>query len=209
MKKGRPANRKKKIMPARKARLTHAKRKSAAKRTSLARKAKPVLKPESKPSELPCPSDADLPFSYNQTKLILLARDPEWAYAYWDFSAETWNWIMKLLKEDPATRAKLRVHNLSHQTFYDLDVPLEAKNWYLHLGLPNTEFEAELGLLDSKGRFYRIIKSNRIRTPRNGPSEVIDPDWDPSEFADIPQLSGKGAQQFAASLFSSRRMIKS
>jgi hypothetical protein len=40
------------------------------------------------------PSDQvinDLPFSYNETKLVLMVRDPLWAYAYWDFSADSWN----------------------------------------------------------------------------------------------------------------------
>ena len=162
-----------------------------------------IVRKQTLAAEAPSVSSArELPFSYNQTKLELLVRDPEWAYAWWDFSAETWRWITNLLGEDPATRAKLRIHNLSHRTSYDLDVDLDGKNWYLNLGFSNTEFEAELGLLDSKGRFHRIAQSNRVRTPRNGPSPVIDPYWDPSEFSDITQLSGKGAKPFAgASMF--------
>lgn len=155
------------------------------------------------------PSREDLPFSYNQTKLELLVRDQEWAFAWWDFSGETWRWIANLLQEDPATRAKLRVHNLGLRTFYDLDVHLDGKKWYVNLGFPDTEFEAELGLMDSKGRFHRIAQSNRIRTPRHGISKVIDPQWDPSEFSDLAQLSAKGALHFSgASMFSSTRVRK-
>src|SRR3989338_880431 len=100
---------------------------------------KPAVSPKADFSS----SYADLPLSYNQTKLELLVRDPEWIYAYWDFSGETWRWVTKLLEEDPASRAKLRIHNLSHHTSYDLDVQLEAKNWYVNVGFPDTEFEAE------------------------------------------------------------------
>ena len=164
-----------------------------------------------KQSTAPVSSRADLPFSYNQTRLELMVRDPEWAYAWWDFSGETWKWMMKLFAEDSATCTKLRIHNLSHATSYDLDVHLDAKNWYVNLGFPDTEFEAELGLLDSKGRFHRIAKSNRVRTPRNGASTVIDPRWDPSEFSDLEQLSGKSSKPFgaSASLFSAPRVRKS
>ena len=137
-------------------------------------------------------SREDLPFSYNQTRLEILVRDPEWAYAYWDFSAQTWNWVAEIFRRDSGARPKLRVHNLSQRTSYDLDVNLEAKNWYLNLGQPDTEFEAELGILDSQGRFHLIARSNRIRTPRNSPSTVIDPKWDPSEFSDVDALSMQG-----------------
>ena len=150
-----------------------------------------------------------MPFSYNQTRLELLVRDPEWAYSWWDFSGDTWNWMTKIFLKDPGARAKLRIHNLSHRASYDLDIDLEAKNWYVNLGLPDTEFEAELGLLDSHGHFHLIAKSNRVRTPRNGPSKVVDPHWDPSEFADLDPLSSKNVKSFGASLFSSPRVRKS
>ena len=143
-------------------------------------------KKNSRPEFLP----ADLPFSYGSTRLVLLVRDPQWAYAYWDFSGETWEWIQQFFKKDPRVSVKLRVHNLSSGSFFDLDIQLEAKNWYVCVGQANCEFEAELGLVDSKGRFHCIAKSNRVRTPRSGPSEKIDPNWDPKNFEEIYRLSG-------------------
>lgn len=137
----------------------------------------------------------DLPFSYNQTKLVLMVRDPFWAYAYWDFSADSWNWIVVFRERDHGAKPKLRIHNIDRGTYEDRDVFLDAKNWYLELGLPNTSFMVELGLLDSQGRFHVIAKSNRIQTPRNGPSDKIDTgEWDLSEFeyAEIYRLSGGG-----------------
>ena len=221
MKKGSTGKRKQKILPSGKARLSVAKSRI---KTILA-KAKEIVvskKPQKKapvsknhkgrpavkqaqpvPAKTSIAASTDLPFSYNQTKLELLVRDPEWAYAYWDFSGETWRWMMRLFDEDPASRAQLRIHSLNHQASYDLDVQLEMKNWYVNLGLPDTEFEAELGLMDSKGRFYSIVRSNRVRAPRNGISKVVDPRWDPAEFAEITQLSGgQGTGPFGASVFS-------
>ena len=157
------------------------------------------------------PQKADLPFSYNETKLVLLVRDPFWAYGYWDFSSPTWDWIKELYAKRQGIRAALRVYNLDLGKHFDLEVSLEAKNWYLHLGQPNTSFEAELGLLDSDGHFYSITKSNRIRTPRNGPSEVVDPKWkaDAEDFEMFYRLSGGGQTGKGSEFFSRFKTKKS
>jgi uncharacterized protein len=146
----------------------------------------------------------DLPFSYNQTKLEALVRDPFWVFVYWDFSSETWNWLVDFRQKDHAAKAKLRVHNLDSKSYYDLDAYLEAKNWYIHLGLPDTVFEIELGLLDSKARFHGIAKSGSFKTPRNGPSKVVDPEWSApqSEMDEIYRLSGGGKTGHGSEIFS-------
>ena len=144
----------------------------------------------------------DLPFSYGETKLVLLVRDPFWAYSYWDFSSETWDWIVAFRRRDAGVRAKLRIRNLDLGEERELDVQIEAKNWYLQLGQPNTSFEAELGLVDSAGCFHLIARSNRIRTPRNAPSDVIDPNWNPDDFDLIYQLSGGGKLGKSSDMFS-------
>jgi len=144
----------------------------------------------------------ELPFSYNKTQLVLMVRDPYWAYGYWDFSSETWNWIQNFFKVERNARSILRVHNLNQGIYYDLQVELEAKSWYLQLLLPDTAFEAELGLLDSSGHFHLIAKSSQIRTPRNVPSDVIDPSWTSGAFEEIYQLSGGGKTGHGSEIFS-------
>lgn len=162
-----------------------------------------ILRPETPREEV----INDLPFSYNETKLILMPRDPFWAYAYWDFSADTWNWILVFRERDHGTKPKLRIHNVDKGTFEDRDIFLDARNWYLELGFPNTSYEVELGLLDSQGKFHLIAKSNRIRTPRNGPSGNRDHEWNLSEaeFAEIYRLSGGGKTGQGSEIFSSFR----
>lgn len=159
---------------------------------------------------LPVETIHDIPFSYNKTEIILLPRDPYWAFTYWDFSGETWNWITVLRERDHGARPKLRVHNLDQRVSYDKDIDLEAKNWYLELGSPNTSFEVELGILDSSGKFHRIALSNRIKTPRSGPSEQIDPDWELSgfELSELYRLSGGGRERSGSEVFSSLKRPK-
>ena len=134
----------------------------------------------------------DLPFSYGETKLVLLVRDPYWAFSYWDFSGETWNWVQQRLKSDSSLKPMLRVHDLNTQRFFDLLISLEAKNWYLHLGTPDRRYVAELGIGDGNSRFYVIARSNEVRTPRDSPSNVIDPKWNDRDFDEIYRLSGGG-----------------
>jgi len=149
----------------------------------------------------------ELPFSYGDTKLILLVRDPYWAYSYWDFSGETWNWVGQKLREDSSLKPMMRVHDLDAKRFYDLLVSLEAKNWYIHLGTPDHRFVAELGIGDGNSKFYLIARSNEVRTPRDSPSDVIDAEWDARDFDEIYRLSGGGQAGLSSpgSLFSPRK----
>jgi hypothetical protein len=134
----------------------------------------------------------ELPFSYGETKLVLMVRDPYWAYSYWDFSGETWVWCQKKLAEDSSLKAIMRIQDLDAKRYYDLLISLEAKNWYLHLGTPDHRYVAELGIGDGNSRFYLIARSNEVRTPRDSPSEVIDPEWKDRDFDEIYRLSGGG-----------------
>ena len=134
----------------------------------------------------------DLPFSYGQTQLVLLVRDPYWAYSYWDFSHETWNWIQSLLKSDSRLKPVMRIHDLDQKNVFDLLISLEAKNWYLHLGIPDHRFMAELGLGDGNAKFHLIARSNEVRTPRDSPSDQIDAEWNDRDFTEIYRLSGGG-----------------
>lgn len=166
-----------------------------------------TLKGKTKTGEQTVQAPNDLPFSYNKTELVLLVRDPEWAYAYWDFSSETWNWLQSVFSSKPGSSAKLRIHNLSAGNYFDIDVHLEGKHWYVCLGLDNTEFQAELGLLDRGGNFHLIARSNRVKTPRSKPSEIIDPNWIPEHFDELYRLSGGG--RFGASSLSAPPIKKS
>ena len=52
-----------------------------------------------------------------------------------------------------------------------------ATNWYLHVNAPDRSFVVDIGLLTRQGRFLLLARSNRVTTPRFGPSDVIDEEW--------------------------------
>jgi len=86
----------------------------------------------------------------------------------------------------------MRIHDRDAKRSFDLLVSLDVKNWYLHLGRPDHRYVAELGIGDGNSRFYLIARSKEVRTPRDSPSEVIDPEWNDRDFAEIYRLSGGG-----------------
>lgn len=138
----------------------------------------------------------ELPFSYNKTKLALMIRDPYSIFCYWDFSSETWNWTQSILSS--GCRTVLRVlevtgvdyPNAKALSFYDIDVSLDARNWYVHVNKPDSEWIFELGMIDSNGEFHLIVRSNRVRTPRDMPSDVVDSEWMTLDFDELYALSG-------------------
>lgn len=132
----------------------------------------------------------ELPRGYNQTKIVLMVRDPFWAYTYWDIDATQEAKLKRMFQTDPSVKTVLRIHDVtdiefngfnSHR-FWDVDVHLDARNWYVNLSIPNRAYIVDLGLRDSKGQFYLIARSNRVLAPRSGPSDVTDEKWHIADF---------------------------
>ncbi len=146
----------------------------------------------------PVSSQPELPFSYNETKLFLMVRDPYCIFSYWDVSGHTWAWVQDMFQRIPGSRSLLRVHDVTDvefqvsgsHSFYDVDVALGARNWYLHVNAPNREWLVDLALIEPSGKYHLIARSNRVKTPRDGPSDVIDEEWGIFDFDEIYALSG-------------------
>jgi hypothetical protein len=140
-----------------------------------------------------------LPYSYNVTKIVLMVRDPYWAYVYWDIDEAKYKEVQYLMQAHGGRiKTILRVYDVtdvefngfnSHRTF-DVDVNLEAKAWYIHTSVPDRDYLVDIGLLDDHGKFYLIARSNRMRTPRDTMSNVIDENWMMVDFDEIYSLSG-------------------
>lgn len=136
-------------------------------------------------TEEPLPTEPvpELPQRYGEDRLVLLVRDPWWAYAWWEVTDAT----LQTTREaaGPGARFLLRVYNISgvdwnganHNSFFDVDVVDTAGNWFLELARPGDSFQAELGLLDDAGRFHGMVRSNGITLPPDRVSTVIDEEW--------------------------------
>lgn len=120
----------------------------------------------------------DLPASYDRTNLTLMARDPNWMFAYWEVAQSSVEGIKKVLGHDyDRSGMVLRVYDITCKDFdgsnanhqFDIDVG-RSTNWYINSWNDNTSFCADLGMRAPDGRFFQIARSNCITTARKTPS---------------------------------------
>jgi hypothetical protein len=136
-----------------------------------------------------------LPKRYGRNRFILLTRDPKWLFAYWEVLDATEEKLRAKVGEDLAEAKKvLRVFNCSgdSEEFFDLPIHPGAKSWYIHLPVAGMTWRVELGLIGKSGRFYRLIGSKKVETPRKSVSPIIDEEYRTldEEFDEIFRLSG-------------------
>src|SRR5436309_13266395 len=129
---------------------------------------------------------SELPDRYGRTELILMVVDPLLLFAYWEVTPESLRQAQHALgKEMEGARAVLRFYDISlirfdgtnaHHTF-DIDIGLEARNWYVHLWTAEKSYCADLGFVARTGRFHAITRSNIVHTPRAGVSARDEDRW--------------------------------
>ena len=127
------------------------------------------------------------PSGYGDNKIVLLVRDPWWLFAYWE---------IKKKKEEEATRKirgagekpgkfVLRVYNVTGvnfngknaRSFFDIDLKGLASSWYVNVDPPDSSWAVDIGIISNKGNFYLLARSNSVRTPCFGMSDVLDAEW--------------------------------
>jgi len=112
--------------------------------------------------------------------------DPLLLFAYWEVTPESLGQAQDALgAEMEGARAVLRFYDISlihfdgtnaHHTF-DIDIGLEARNWYVHLWTAEKSYCADLGFVARTGRFHAITRSNVVHTPRAGVSARDEERW--------------------------------
>ncbi len=142
-------------------------------------------------------SAGPLPKEYGVTRLVILPRDPRWIHAYWEIAPYTWDEARKqygdILKQG---RCVLRVFS-QHEgktDHFDVDINVEARNWYVISPQGGGEWHAQLGLLLPDGRFVLLAISNKIRLPAGQVSDVLDEKWGilQADWERLFELSGSG-----------------
>ena len=142
-----------------------------------------------------------IPNEYHTTRIVLMVKDPEWIYTYWEVS--------------PSKRAELQIDydqmvlrvydvtginfdgNNAHK-YFDISPDGIATNWYIHVPLPERDYCVDLGYYDSERNFCIIARSNIVSVPRNGVSDAFDEEW--MSIEELYQLSGGGNRQLSGSL---------
>jgi hypothetical protein len=128
----------------------------------------------------------ELPHSYGNTSLTLIAKDPFWIYAYWEIAPHSIDMLKErigaeftrstyVLRMYDVTAVDFNGHNANHS--FDIDVGLNANNWYINLWCDNVSYCADLGMRSPDGRFHHLARSNFVTTPRANPSNRSEEIW--------------------------------
>jgi hypothetical protein len=120
----------------------------------------------------------ELPDSYGTKKLYMVARDPQWLFAYWDL---TWQQYQEAAHSAHDGKVFLQLYWQNGERAQQIQINESSRNWYLHVGQPDTAFYAELGFYRQDGKFEVISRSGTIATPRDNLSSRTD-----ARFVTIP-----------------------
>ncbi|HHW15451.1 MAG TPA: DUF4912 domain-containing protein [Firmicutes bacterium] len=127
-----------------------------------------------------------LPEGYGDDRVVIMPRDPQWIFAYWEISDGLRQAVARL--HGPQVwehgRLVLRVYDVTGLRFdgtnahrsWDVEVGA-ARNWYVHVGVPERDYCLDLGLSLPDGRFILLARSNTVRTPADGFSALTDAEW--------------------------------
>jgi ABC-type phosphate transport system substrate-binding protein len=134
-----------------------------------------------------------LPDGYGESRIVLMARDPQWAYAYWDTPSAH----KESLRNQGGERLAVRLFDvtdidLAHQAPHSMqqfDCDELAREWYLQLPISDRDYMVEIGYLTGDGRWLLLAQSNTVRIPPVYPS-----DWQEDHFMTVgwqENLKGK------------------
>ncbi|MBN1901047.1 DUF4912 domain-containing protein [Candidatus Sumerlaeota bacterium] len=155
-------------------------------------------KPSTSPQEGP---PRELPMGYGDTRVVILVRDPEWIFAYWEINDKT-RTLHNLPRGRHDKTLALRIFDVTGiefngsnaNRFYDVIINDYAVSWYLRMSEVNRSWCVDLGYYDiERGGFVTLARSNIANTPPGGVSFKGDEEWmrvGGEEYGKILRLSG-------------------
>ncbi len=120
----------------------------------------------------------DLPAGYGESRIVLMPRDPQWSYAYWDVTNEH----KEELRRQGGQQLGIRLYDVT-------DVGLEsqiphsvqeylcdelAREWYLPIPVSDRDYVVDIGYRCVDGRWLVLARSVPVRIPPVYPSDWIE-----------------------------------
>jgi len=126
----------------------------------------------------------DLPEGYGESRIVLLPRDPQWGYAYWDISNEHKSEARQQGGQNLVLRlydvTDVEVDRQSPHSMQQFDCDEMARDWYLAIPVSDRDYLVEIGYLTADGRWLMLARSTPVRIPPTYPS-----DWLEDQFVTI------------------------
>jgi hypothetical protein len=120
----------------------------------------------------------DLPEGYGESRIVLMPRDPQWAYTYWDIP----NDHKEDLRRQGGQQLALRLYDvtdisLEYQSPHSIqEYPSDelAREWYLPIPVSDRDYVVDIGYRCADGRWLVLARSAPVRVPPVYPSDWIE-----------------------------------
>ncbi|MBD2280710.1 DUF4912 domain-containing protein [Aphanizomenon flos-aquae] len=121
---------------------------------------------------------ADLPAGYGDSRIVLLPRDPQWAYTYWDIP----NDHKEALRRQGGQTLALRIYDvtdvdLDYQSPHSIqEYPADelAREWYLPIPVSDRDYVIDVGYRTADGGWLVLARSARVHIPPVYPADWIE-----------------------------------
>lgn len=134
------------------------------------------------------PDMPEIPWHYGKDRMVLMVRDPNWIFAYWEISAtkqqefsnrygaEAWNNSRSVLRVYDITGVD-NFNGANANDFTDISIGDYVDSWHINVARPNSSFCVDLGRLFPDGTFVTLLRSNIVQTPSMAVSDLLDEEW--------------------------------
>jgi hypothetical protein len=147
----------------------------------------------------------DLPAGYGESRIVLMPRDPQWCYAYWDISNEA----KQDKRHQGGQQLALRLYdvtdiNLDYQSPHSIqEYPCDelAREWYLPIPVSDRNYVVDIGYRCFDGRWLVLARSIPVQVPPVYPS-----DWIEDQFVTVGWDEDLRGKQVAELVPPARRM---
>lgn len=120
----------------------------------------------------------DLPDGYGESRIVIMPRDPQWAYVYWDLP----NDAREAVRRQGGEILTLRLYDvtgleegvLPSLSIQDHSCDELAREWYLSLPISDRDYQAEIGYRTQVGEWLPLAQSGRVHVPPIYPSEWVE-----------------------------------
>jgi hypothetical protein len=127
---------------------------------------------------------AELPNGYGKTKIVLMPREPNSAYAYWDIPNEDKEKLRKQGGEQLALRfydvTGIDMDQQKPHSVRQYDCEEMTREWYIDVPISDRDYIVEIGYVTEKGHWLRLARSLHVRIP-----PVYPCDWYGDDFRTV------------------------
>ena len=120
----------------------------------------------------------DLPGGYGESRIVLMPRDPQWAYVYWDIPGSH----KEEMRRQGGVRLAIRFYDVtdvdinavSPHSLQQYECDEMAREWILPIPVSDRDYMAEIGYVSADGRWLLMARSAPIHVPPVFPSDWLE-----------------------------------